>query len=258
MGRRTRSKVNGVIPFWVLLVAWSCPVTGVARPARLPVAGYAAAAYVAPTVPGKRPVVVGLHGNFDRPQWFCEAMQDLVRGRAWLLCPRGSRRRDVPRQYDRWTFPSRSRLRREIKAGLLALERRFPGRVDPVRPLLAGFSLGAIYAARFAVAQPARFPRLYLVEGSQRVWTAKNVRRFARGGGQRVVFGCGRKGCGARSRRICKILRARKLRCAEATVPRLGHSYVRPLTTLALPLFRAMLAEDARFGAGGGAASRAP
>jgi pimeloyl-ACP methyl ester carboxylesterase len=223
------------------------PAAARARPALLKVKGFRPAAYVVPAGEGQRPVAVALHGNFDRPEWICGEMAELVKGRAWLLCPRGAPRKDVPREYDRWTFPSRRRLMAEIQAGLEALAARFPGRLAEGPPLLIGFSLGAIHSARFAVAAPKRFPRLYLVEGSHKVWTPKNIRRFAKGGGQAVLFGCGRRGCGAQSRRLCKALTQAGVRCAEATIPSLGHSYTQPLTGKALPLFNEMMADDPRW-----------
>jgi pimeloyl-ACP methyl ester carboxylesterase len=192
-------------------------------------------------------VVVALHGNFDRPQWNCEVLPELVEGRAWILCIRGVPRRDTPRELDRWTYGARSRVMAEIDAALAALRARYPGRVDDTRPLLAGFSLGAIYAARFGVARPDRFPRLYLVEGSHKVWTPRNTRRFARGGGKGVVFGCGRRGCGAWSRRLCRSFGRLGVSCAEVTVPGLGHAYTDPLPREALPLFRKLVAGDPRW-----------
>ena len=45
---------------------------------------------------GKRPVVIALHGNFDRAQWNCEELPALVEGRAWLVCIRGIPRRELP------------------------------------------------------------------------------------------------------------------------------------------------------------------
>ncbi len=230
---------------------WICPLlvgslllassAAEGRPRRLPVKGFNDAALVPPSGPGARPVVIGLHGNFDRPEWLCGAMSEVVAGEAWLLCPRGRLRRDTPRKWDRWTYPSRRRLRAEIKAALKTLEAAHPGRRARGPVVLAGFSLGAIYAARFAVAAPKTFPRLYLVEGSHKVWTKANIKRFGRGGGQAVLFGCGQKWCGRATRRICKALRRHGVRCAELTVPGLGHSYGRPLTTRARPLFQRMI-----------------
>jgi pimeloyl-ACP methyl ester carboxylesterase len=220
---------------------------GHARPLRLAVDKHRAAVVVPPQGEGPRPVVVALHGNFDRPEWNCETLPALVQGRAWLLCIRGIPRRDIPREHDRWTYPNRRRVMKEIDAALAALERRFPRRVAKDPLLLAGFSLGAILSARFAVAAPKRFPLLYLVEGSHRVWTPKNIRRFAKGGGKAVLFGCGRRGCGAQSRRICRGLKKHGVWCSEVTVPTLGHSYTAPLPQRALPLFRQMVALDPRW-----------
>jgi pimeloyl-ACP methyl ester carboxylesterase len=233
----------------VMVSVLFAPATTRARPQKLPVPKFRTAAYVAPKGEGKRPVVVALHGNFDRPEWNCEVLPSLVQGRAWILCLRGIPRKDAPREWDRWTYPGRARVMKEIKAGLAALQAKFPGRVDVEGPiLLAGFSLGSIYSARYAVGDPSRFPRLYLVEGSHKVWTRKAMRRFARKGGKAVVFGCGRRGCGAQSRRICRGLKRLKVRCWEVTVPGLGHSYTDPLPGKALPLFNKMIADDPRWG----------
>lgn len=218
-----------------------------AAPVALPVPGFRPAVVVPPAGAGRRPVVVALHGNFDRPGWNCDVLPRLVEGRAWLVCIRGNPRKDTPPKWDRWTYGARSRVMAEIDAALAALKARHPDRVDDRAPLLAGFSLGAIYAARFAVASPRRFPRLYLVEGSHKVWTARNLRRFARGGGKWVVFGCGRKGCGAWSRRLCKSFVRQGVSCAEETVPDLGHSYTEPLPAKVLPHFRKMVADDGRW-----------
>jgi len=236
-------------PTLALLIVLAAPRPAQARSVRLPIKGFRAAEVVAPSAAvGARPVVVALHGNFDRPEWNCEVLPTLVQGRAWILCIRGIPRRDTPRSWDRWTYPARARVLREVDAALAALKARYPGRVDTSTPLLTGISLGAIYAARFAVAAPRRFPRLYLVEGSHKVWTYKAMRRFARRGGETVLFGCGRKGCGAQSRRICRGLTKLGASCAEVTVTGLGHTYTEPLPTRARPQFLKMMATDPRWG----------
>jgi poly(3-hydroxybutyrate) depolymerase len=43
----------------------------------LSVQGYQPAIVVPPLLKGKRPVVVALHGNFDRPEWNCNALVKL-------------------------------------------------------------------------------------------------------------------------------------------------------------------------------------
>jgi pimeloyl-ACP methyl ester carboxylesterase len=236
-----------------LLLAWllcaaTAPSEALARSVTLKVPGFRSAVVVPPeAAKGARPVVVALHGNFDRPEWNCEVLPTLVKGRAWLLCIRGRPRRDTPRDWDRWTYGARGRVKKEINAALKALREKNPGRVADGPPLLAGFSLGAIYSARFAVAEPDRYPLLYLVEGSQKVWKWKAISRFGRRGGKGVLFGCGRRGCGKWSRRLCRSFARVKVWCAEVTVPTLGHSYTAPLPQKALPHFDKMVALDPRW-----------
>jgi len=130
----------------------------------------------------------------------------------------------------------------ELEAGARALAQRQPGRVSSGPVLLAGFSLGAILASRLAVAAPARFPRLYLVEGGQQVWTPATLASFARGGGKALVLGCGSKGCGVWARQVCAEATRRGLGCAAVVAPQLGHSYTAPLPSLAREPWRRLLA----------------
>jgi pimeloyl-ACP methyl ester carboxylesterase len=233
---------------WVLILIEAVVGTRAeAAPLALPVKGFQSAAYLKATRPGPRPVVIGLHGNFDRPEWFCESLEPLLEGRAHALCPRGVRRTEVPVEADRWTLPARGRLKSEIEAGLRAL-REVPGVTIVDGPvLLAGFSLGAINASRLGVESPRRYPRLYLVEGGHAVWTSEAIGRFARQGGRGLLFGCGHAGCTAQSERICRQAIKLRLTCQVVSAKNLGHSYTDPLPRLARPGFKELLAGDERW-----------
>ncbi len=100
---------------------------------------------------------------------------------------------------DRWTLPPARELDQEIRAGIGALEHRYPGRVDAERVVWVGFSLGAHRIAEMAVADPARFARVQLVEGGRAMWRPRGTRRFVRGGG-RVAWVCGLSWCEERAR----------------------------------------------------------
>lgn len=215
-----------------------------AEPVPLPVKGFLPAMVVKPNSTERRPVIVGLHGNFDRPEWFCAAMETLVEGKAWLLCPRGFKRTDVPAEYDRYTFGARRLVLDEISAGLAALNQRFGERVEPQVHILAGFSLGAIYASHFAAADPSRYSRVYIVEGGHKVWTKSNIAKFARLGGRGIILGCGNRGCGRWSKKLCRQFSAVNVPCAEATAPALGHSYTDPLPSLIRPHWRKLFSLD--------------
>lgn len=180
--------------------ALSCALWLLTAPAHaqeaLPVPGHHPAAFVAPDGEGPRPLVIALHGNFDRPEWMCAHWATVVRGRAWLLCPRGLPRTDAP-ALDRWQFPAAGPLGREIAAARRALAARFEGRVDDGPDLYVGFSQGAHRVSRMAEARPEAFPRIQLVEGGATFW--RGPRRYARSHG-RVAFVCAMRWCEQRGR----------------------------------------------------------
>jgi len=141
-----------------------------------------------------RPVVVALHGNYDRPEWQCEVWRAVTRAFPFVLCPRGIPRPDAPPPLDRWTYGKSADVRREVEAGLSALGQRFGEHVAPGPILYAGFSLGAIVGVGIVSDQAARFPRAVLIEGGHSQWTRERAQAFASAGG-RVLFACGQPSC---------------------------------------------------------------
>lgn len=170
--------------------------TSAAAQQPLDVPGHHPSVFVAPGGAGPRPVVVALHGNFDRPEWMCRFWATVVRGRAFLLCPRGIPRTDAPGQ-DRWQLPLAGPLAREIAAARRALGGRFEGRLDDGPDLYVGFSQGAHRVSRMAEARPEAFPRIQLVEGGDTFW--RGPVRWARTRG-RVAFVCAVGWCDQRGR----------------------------------------------------------
>src|SRR5690606_35988873 len=71
----------------------------------------------------RRPVVIALHGNYDRPEWQCQVWREITGGTTWVLCPRGVPRGDAPRGADRWTYAGADKLEAELDAALVALAR---------------------------------------------------------------------------------------------------------------------------------------
>jgi hypothetical protein len=192
------------------------------------------------------PLVVVLHGNFDRPEWECDAWTPVVGGRAFLLCPRGVPRRDVPAALDRWEYGGRAAILAEVAAGREALAARYPGFVDAGPDLWAGFSLGAIHLAPLAIEDPARWSRIYLVEGGVERWDRARARRFASRGGTKVAMACGRPGCRRQAESVARLLAASGAqgRVAFANV---GHSYGGALTEPMKALFDWWVEGDPRF-----------
>ena len=178
---------------------------------------------------GKRPVIIATHGNYDRPEWQCEVWREIVGDRAFVLCPRGTRRPDSPSASDvRFTYDSNQALEREVDAALAALASAYPDHVDAERPIYAGFSLGAIMGVSIASRRPGTYPRAVLVEGGHDKWTPTSAKAFVDGGGRRVLFVCSQAWCAGDAR-----LAASRLTRAGAEVkvvrgPDVGHRYDGP------------------------------
>lgn len=196
-------------PAWLALVA----VTLVSSPAlaqdTLDVPGFLDASYVAPSVTSRpRPVVIALHGNNDRPEWMCAALAPVIRGRAFLVCPRGTPRRDDTDEDPRWTHLPVRRLVLEVAAARAALAAAFPGAVDDGPDVWIGFSLGAHRVASIATRDPDLVRLALLVEGGDALFDdAEAAERFGRTT-PRVGVTCALPGCERRGGRLVTRLEA--------------------------------------------------
>jgi pimeloyl-ACP methyl ester carboxylesterase len=143
-----------------------------------------------------QPVLVVLHGMDGRPDVQCDVWRTITRARGFIVCPRGVYDPEhSPPDDARYTLPYGDILRRHVAAALEALRTRFGEIVDVERPLLAGFSLGATEAATLALSEPEVFPRIAILEGGVDGWVGTVPGSFAKGGGIRVLFGCGSSWC---------------------------------------------------------------
>lgn len=204
------------------------------------------AVVVAPNGAGRRPVIVVLHGMGDRPTSICPAFATLVHGRAWILCPRGEPFEDGD---DAWTYPiDRPRVTAEVRAALAALAAAHPHDVDANEPLIAGFSLGAMFAAFLSRADAARFPRAFVID-THYVWTSPQLATWAHAGGRAVAFACSRNYV-----RDCRRLAAHDGPPPGAPVPTRvrtfadrEHGYDATLFALVHDDFETVVATDARW-----------
>lgn len=223
--------------------------------ARLSVPGFLSAVVAWPSRSGtsagaKRPVVLALHGSYDQPEWNCEVFQQVVAGRGVVLCPRGKLRWDSPSEANllRFYFPSGGGwLGREIDAALSALRQAQPDQVGDGPLLYIGFSQGAIFGAPLVISQPARFPRVILVEGGHDAWTLDGARRFARGGGQRVLFACGRASCESSAGRAARLLQSVGVAVRVVSSPSQGHTYDGGVRDVIAAAFSWVVEGDSRF-----------
>lgn len=213
------------------------------RPERLEVPGFAPASHVVPPgeSAGPRPVVVVLHGNFDRPEWECDVWAEAAAGYGFVLCPRGVRTPWATRAEDRWTYGSAAKVGREIEAGLRALEARYPGRVTREGTVLAGFSLGAILAPKLVRAAPGRYPFVFLVEGGVDQLTEEGIASLKRAGVLGVGLAMSAPGRRRLAAKAVPALEAAGLRAAYVDMKGAGHGYSRDFGPAGAAAVRALL-----------------
>jgi pimeloyl-ACP methyl ester carboxylesterase len=176
-----------------------------------------------------RPVVLAMHGNYDRPEWQCEVWRKVTKGYPFVVCPRGDPRRDAPPSLDRWTFGKSADVRREIDASLAALRVRFGDYVATGPVLYIGFSLGAILGVGIVSDDADRFPRAVLVEGGQDNWSVKRAKSYAEAGGKRVLFACGQRSCQNSATRPEKLLGQLGVETRSVFGGEVGHTYDGPV-----------------------------
>ena len=174
---------------------------------------------------GRRPVVIALHGNYDRPEWQCDVWRDITEAFPFVLCPRGIPRTDAPKSEDRWTWGSLTRTKKEVLAALDALRARYPDHVAEGSVVFTGFSLGAILG-RFIVSSEAKtFPRAVLIEGGYDGWTIGFAKRFHDAGGERVLFACGQAACRLASQAASRVAEKTDVGARVTFGGNVGHTY---------------------------------
>ena len=174
---------------------------------------------------GKRPVMVALHGNYDRPEWQCEVWRDITGGYPFILCPRGIPRGDAPKSADRWTYGGLGATKKELEAGLAALDAAYPDYVDDGEVLFTGFSLGAILGVHIIRKNPERYPRAVLTEGGYKGWSLGAARSLKKGGAQRVLFACGQTACRHTAKGPARFLEKAEIGAKVVFNGNVGHTY---------------------------------
>ncbi len=197
------------------------------RPTPLKVSGFRPASHVGPAgePDWPKPVVVVLHGNFDRPEWECDVWGEVAGFYGWTLCPRGVRTPWASKAEDRWTYNGAGAVRREIEASLQALEERYPGRVTREGMVLAGFSLGGILAPDLALTDPGKYEFLFLVEGGVKKLDKKRIKSLSRVGVKGVGMAMSAPGRRKLAMDAVRRLETRGIRAVFVDMKGAGHSY---------------------------------
>lgn len=218
------------------------------------VSGFGDAVIAAPSgATEPAPVLVAVLGIGDTPESQCAVWGELVGQRAFVLCPRGVPHfvRESPEPtsvgiaeplegegspeappvdggklvQSGFYVPDLSALETEVAAGLAALRVRHGRYVASGPVVYAGFSRGAFLGASLIGKNPALFTRAILVEGGQSAWTDESAATFARGGGKRVLFACGRTSCVAEAQVASAVLARQRVETRIVHGAGEGHGY---------------------------------
>jgi pimeloyl-ACP methyl ester carboxylesterase len=181
----------------------------------------------------------------------------LPSARSRAYCPRSLEPRPSPRytgrdaRSTRVSLPpapgARARLGEEIEAGLTALRARFGPRVAEGPLVYAGFSRGAFVGVPLLLSRPERFPRAVLGEGGQSAWTDDAAKRYAAGGGKRVLFVCTTLTCEEATRPAMARLERAGVKARMASAGNIGHWFDGRVVEAIKPAWPWLVEGDPRF-----------
>lgn len=220
----------------------------------LPVMGFEDAVVALPTgATGPAPVVVAVHGHFDKPEPFCAAWAKIFQNKAFVLCPRGMLAPGSPWGDKRFSFVEAHSTELEIDASLAALRAApYAAYVDAHKPVYAGFSLGAFMGVPIARHRGQDFSSMILVAGNLDLMTRSMLEDFVGTGGERMMLVCAEgkealHACSNQANRIVQRLEGFGGDGVVIDAGRAGHSYegkVAKALAVAIPEF---LGDDPRF-----------
>jgi dienelactone hydrolase len=214
----------------------------------LPVPGFKDAVVSLPSgASSPRPIVVALHGNYDRPEWQCDVWREITGAFPFVLCPRGIPRDDAPKSEDRWTYGAMGPTEKELDSAIEALTKRYPEYVAPGAIVYTGFSLGAIYGKLIARKNATRYPRAVFVEGGYEGWSAATARAYAKAGGKRVMFACGQSACVHAGKQIARLFEKEGIETRVVSGGNIGHTYDGPVARAIVAEWDWLVAGDERF-----------
>lgn len=192
-----------------------------------------------------RPVMIGVHGMRDQPDWSCGEWRGVTDSYPFILCPHGQ---PIPGAASAGlTFTSAALAGEEIEAGLTALRARFGARVAEGPLVYAGFSRGAFVGVPLLLAHPERFPRAVLGEGGQSAWTEDAAKRYAAGGGKRVLFVCTTLTCEEATRPAMARLERAGVKAKMASAGNIGHWFDGRVVEAIKPAWPWLVEGDPRF-----------
>jgi predicted esterase len=130
-----------------------------------------------------RPLVVGVHGSGDRPDWSCAEWANVVDSYAFVVCPHGSAFGGG------FAWSTIEQLDKRVISAITAVRAKYGAYVDGGPAIYAGFSQGANLAPYIVRNHADVFPMIALDEGGYAQAYDFGL-TFAHGGGKRALLSC--------------------------------------------------------------------
>ncbi|HET9953528.1 MAG TPA: hypothetical protein VFQ61_03440 [Polyangiaceae bacterium] len=179
-------------------------------------------AYVTPALGARepRPLMVGVHGAGDRPEWACGGWRLAASEYAFVVCPRG-----LPMGSQRFAWDAPRTIAERVRLAIQAVKQRYGTHVAEGPTLYVGFSQGATLAEAALLAEPGRFPNVALAEGGYNLLRdAGFLDRLHGQGTSRLLGICGSNACFATLRSAASHVSRAGIEFQVAGDPLSGHN----------------------------------
>ncbi len=188
-----------------------------------------------------RPVVIGLHGSGDRPEWSCGEWRGVVDSYAFVVCPHGSPSGNA------FVWQSTEQLENRVMSALAAAQARYAPYMMDGPIVLAGFSQGAYLAPSVAKRHADLFPWMALDEGGYWQTAGEFPSAFARGGGKRALLMCSTPNCDAGFAQSQQMLQRSGVDVRVVHLGPFGHTVNDDVIAAIKPQFQWLVRDDARW-----------
>jgi predicted esterase len=136
-----------------------------------------------------RPVVLGVHGAGDRPEWSCGEWRMVFDSYAFVVCPHGAPRGGA------FVWQSSDQLEKRAIAALVAVREKYAGYVLDGPVVYAGFSQGSYLAPYVIRRHPDVFSMMAIDEGGYEQTGGDFPNAYFHGGGRRALLMCSTPSC---------------------------------------------------------------
>jgi predicted esterase len=211
-------------------------------PISLEVPGFSDAYYIRPRTKSRRPIVLYLHGRGGNPLEDCRKWSRAARPLGWVVCPQGPGQTESGGRT--WNNDVEM-AKRIIHATVVALQDKYPGRVQSRGDILVGFSEGAFIAQQVGASDPKHWNRWLILAANDQYWMGNSPQLLEQNRSKirRVFLLTGEADQVAENtKRAAEMLKDAHIRVRVQIEPGLGHEvpgdrmitrYRRPLRWLA-------------------------